>query len=198
MHRNIKLPVILASNSPRRRQLFGYLGIPFKVISPNECEELNEAKTFHKVRELVAVNALNKARSVRSDFKDHLVVSADTVVFSKGRLFPKPKDLNEAKDFLYFLSRNPHYVYTGVAFVWNRKEKVIVERTKVFMHPLSHEEIDYYFSREQPLDKAGGFGIQGFAGTFIYRIEGCFFNVVGFPLASVRLVLKEEFGLLPK
>ncbi len=194
MDKRNKSVVILASNSPRRRELFGYLGIPFKVISPGHSEEINHAKSFQEVRRVVKTNALNKARTVAPMFEDHLVISADTVVFSQGRLFPKPKDEKEAKEFLWLLSRTPHYVYTGVAFVMGDKEETIVEKTKVFMYPLSRKEIDHYFLREKPLDKAGGFGIQGFAGTFIYRIEGCFYNVVGLPLARVRLTLK-QFGI---
>ncbi len=192
-HRH-KSIVILASNSPRRRELFSYLGIPFRVVCPGHSEEINHARTFQEVRRVVRENALNKARTVSPMFRDHLVISADTVVFSQGRLFPKPRDEKEAKKFLWLLSRNPHYVYTGVAFVMGDREETIVEKTKVFMHPLTKREIEHYFSREKVLDKAGGFGIQGFAGAFIYRIEGCFYNVIGLPLARVRLLLK-QFGI---
>ncbi len=190
-----KVEVILASNSPRRRELFAYLGLNYRVVSPGECEELNQANTFFAVRKMVQVNALNKARTVVGRYPEALIVSADTVVFGKGKVFPKPKDEREAKEFLWFLSRNPHHVYTGVALLWRNEEFTAVERTKVYMYPLSRKEIDYYFSLERPLDKAGGFGIQGFAGTFIYRIEGCFYNVVGLPLARIRLMLK-RIGIL--
>ncbi len=183
--------VILASKSPRRRQLLSYFGIRFSVVVPTDCLELEEASSYHEVRKLVLYNAYQKASSVFNSNKSAIVIGADTVVFCKNKVFGKPKNKKQAKDYLYFLSRNPHWVYTAVVML---KEGVLleeVEKTKVYMIPLSKKEIDLYLQKEAVLDKAGGFGIQGFAGTFIQRIEGCFYNVMGLPLAKVRLMFKK-------
>jgi len=189
--KNPGFKIVLASASPRRRQLFSYFGVEFITVSPKHSEELNEARSHLSVQRLVLFNAEQKVLSVKQDWPGCLIIGSDTVVFCKNRLFPKPKDKEEAKEFLYVLSRNPHWVYTGV-FMWKEGKTVFgYERTKIYMEPLSLKEIEYYFAKEEPLDKAGGFGIQGFAGTFIRRIEGCFYNVMGLPLALVRRMFKE-------
>ncbi len=183
--------IILASGSPRRRELFSYFGLPFDVIVPAGCKEKDFAENLGQAESVVLENARVKAESVIGNLKRNtLLISADTVVFC-GRIFGKPSDLSQAKEFLYFLSRNPHWVLTGVYMVYRDKVRCGVEKTKVFMDALSNEDIDEYLRREDVLDKAGGFGIQGFAGSFINRIEGCFYNVMGFPLSLVRKMMKD-------
>ena len=186
-----EVKIVLASSSPRRRQLFSYFGLPFEVIAPSGCIEKDFAEDLEQAKEVVLENAKVKAEAVMSDLKEEvLLISADTVVFC-GKLFGKPIDLFQAREFLYFLSRNPHWVLTAVYMVYREKVRWGIEETKVFMDPLSEEEIDEYLKREDVLDKAGGFGIQGFAGSFINRIEGCFYNVMGFPLSLVRRMMRD-------
>ncbi len=195
--RKVLPEIILASASPRRRELFAYFDLPFKVVVPRDSVEKDRARTHQQARRLVVENALNKAMRVAKDYPEALVIGADTVVFCKGRLFGKPKDLSTAKEYLRFLSHNPHQVYTGIALWYSGKVWTDVEKTKVFMDPLKEEEIEFYFSKEPVLDKAGGFGIQGFAGTFITRIEGCFYNVMGLPLSRLRRLMITALGYNP-
>ncbi len=187
----------MASASPRRRELFAYFDLPFKVVVPKDSLERDRARTHRQVRVLVVENALDKAMQVAKSHPDALVIGADTVVFCKDRLFGKPKDLETAKEYLKFLSRNPHHVYTGIALSYCGKAWTDVERTKVVMDPLGEKEIEFYFSKEAVLDKAGGFGIQGFAGTFITRIDGCFYNVMGLPLSRLRKLMITALGYNP-
>lgn len=170
------------------------LDLPF-VVKPSRAEESSSLKGG--VAALVKENALRKARQVASQVKSSLVIGSDTVVYSaKKRLILKPKDLKEAKRNLKELMENPHWVYSGVAVVDSSSGKTVVdyEKTKVFMRPLSDQAIDRYHAMVSPLDKAGGFDIEGKGGMFIHRIEGCYFNVVGLPLAKLAQMLK-KFGV---
>ncbi len=183
--------IILASASPQRRNLIKILDLPF-IIVPSKAKE----KDFltKGVIHLVEHNALLKAKDVASRFKLGLVIGCDTVVFShKKRLILKPKDLKEAKKNLMELMEEPHWVYSGLAVIDARTKKVLVdyEKTKIFMKPLSSREIDRYHAKVSPLDKAGGFDIEGTGALFISRIEGCYFNVVGLPLAKLSEMLRK-------
>jgi septum formation protein len=183
--------IILASASAARRNLITHLGLPFKII-PSKVDEQSLLKTT--VMDLVKHNALIKAQDVASRLKSGIVVGCDTVVFShKKRLILKPRDLKEAKKNLLELMEKPHWVYSGIAVVdaKTKKTRVSFEKTKVFMKRLSSSAIDRYHKKVSPLDKAGGFDIEGTGSLFIYRIEGCYFNVVGLPLAKLTDMLKE-------
>ena len=184
------LRIILASASPRRKELLSYLGLPFDVVAPAFAKERDNAETIDQVRRVVIENARDKANSVMKEY-DSLLISADTVVFCNNRLFGKPKDTSEAKEFLSILSHNPHWVVTGVYMHYKGNTIARVEETKVFMDPLNDEEIEEYLKREDVLDKAGAFAIQGYGASFINRIEGCFYNVMGFPLSLVRKMIIE-------
>ncbi len=188
------MEIVLVSNSPRRRQLVSYFGLPVRCVSPSDIEEKVRARTFDEARRIVVENARDKVVSVKGEYFDSLIIGADTLVFANGRSFPKPRDKREAVEFLKILSRNPHWVFTGVYLSWKDKDIYGVGETRVYMDPIDENEIVRYIEKEDPLDKAGGFGIQGFAGAFIHRIEGCFYNVMGFPLALVRRLLLELTG----
>ncbi|HAJ57137.1 MAG TPA: septum formation protein Maf [Candidatus Omnitrophica bacterium] len=182
--------LILASRSKARKRILKDLGLKFKVM-PSSAEEHKGLDT-HPAR-TVKYNALLKARQVAGRIKDGIVIGCDTLVWQNGRVFGKPKDLKDARTMLKKLSASPHRLYTGIAVidVKRRKEVVDIEETKIFMERLSDREISNYFKRVSPLDKAGGFDIQGLGGLFIKRIEGCYFNVVGLPVSKLFVCLKK-------
>jgi septum formation protein len=186
--------IILASASPQRRKLMRLLKLPF-VVKKSRAEEVCRIRTT--VADLVKENALIKARDVAGSVRTRaLVIGADTVVYAKGRLVLKPRDLKEAKKNLKELMAAPHWVYTGVAVIDTATGKSLVdyERTRVIMTRLTDREIDRYHKEVPPMDKAGGFDIEGRGGLFIPRIEGCYFNVVGLPVAKLVHMLR-HFGV---
>jgi septum formation protein len=186
--------IILASASPQRRKLFKIFKLPF-TVKKSKAEEVLTIRT--SVADLVKENALIKALDIAKETKgDAIVIGADTVVYAKGKLVLKPGNLKDAKKNLKILMAEPHWVYTGVAIVDTRTKKTLVDydKTRVFMAQLSDDEIDRYHREVSPLDKAGGFDIEGRGGLFIPRIEGCYFNVVGLPIAKLCQMLK-KFGV---
>lgn len=188
--------IILASGSKARQRLLRQIGLKFRVVESGvkESRSLKEGPV-----RLVIKNALKKARRVAERFTSGVVVAADTVVFSRKNIIGKPRNVKEARRMLKILSQKPQWVYTGLAVIDidNDKAHTNYEKTKVYMYPLSDKEIDYYYRKVYSLDKAGGFDIQGLGGIFIDRIEGCFYNVVGLPLAKLAKMLKKiEGGIL--
>ena len=183
--------IILASASPQRKNLMKLLKLPF-VVKKSKAEEIERIRT--NVADLVKENALIKALDVAEETKgEALVIGADTVVYARGKLVLKPKHLKEAKKNLKELMSEPHWVYTGVAVIDVQTKKTLVsyEKTRVFMTMLDDDEITRYHREVPPMDKAGGFDIEGRGGLFIPRIEGCYFNVVGLPLARLVQMLKK-------
>lgn len=183
--------IILASASPQRKNLMNLMGIPY-TIKPSRSDELTKITTT--CSQFVKDNALLKARAVAVKEKDAIVIGADTIVYVGGkRIIGKPKDMAQAKENLKLLMSHPHWVYTGVALIdtTDGKEIVDYEKTKIFMSRLTDAAIDEYYTHMSPLDKAGGFDIEGKGSMFIRRIEGCYFNVVGLPLAKLRVMLKK-------
>lgn len=186
--------IILASASPQRKNLMNLMGLPY-IIKPSQADELKKITTT--CTQFVKDNALIKAREVAKREKDAIVIGADTIVYVGGKqIIGKPKDMAQAKENLKLLMSRPHWVYTGVALIDTSSGKEIVdyEKTKIFMTKLTDAAIDEYYTHMSPLDKAGGFDIEGKGSVFIRKIEGCYFNVVGLPLAKLRLMLK-KFGV---
>lgn len=184
--------IILASASLQRKNLMKHLKMPFSIRC-SKAKELTHIQTT--VHDLVLKNALLKAKDVASQIKqDALVIGADTVVYAQGKLIMKPKTLKQAKAHLKILMSAPHWVYTALAIVDAVTGKTVtaVEKTKVFMRTLSDAEIDRYYQEISFQDKAGGFDIEGRGALFIWRIEGCYFNVVGLPIASLTKLLKKH------
>ena len=144
-------------------------------------------------RELVIGNALKKAKDVAKKFNRGVIIAADTVVRAGSKVIAKPKSLKDALKTLKVLSKRPQWVYTGLAVIDIDTGKVFTdyEKTKIYMYRLSDKEIRKYFKKVAPFDKAGSFDIQGLGGIFIDRIEGCFYNVVGLPLAKLFRILKK-------
>lgn len=186
--------LILASASPRRRELLRMLGLDFAILVSNAEEAKGELPRFPA--ELVMALAARKAGEIAGLHPDALVIAADTIVVAGEEILGKPRDEADARRMLSFLSGRWHEVYTGVALVRAAEKESLVdyERTRVKFRPLSGEEIDRYIRSGEPMDKAGAYGIQGLGAVLVERIEGCFFNVVGLPLTKLTLMLK-EFGV---
>ena len=185
------MELILASSSPRRILLLKKLGLRFRVVPPSYEVEVEMEDPI----EYVELKALEKARAVARLFTEGIVIAADTVVFVDNEILGKPRSIDEAKDFLRRLSGKTHYVATGVAVIdaATMREIVDSEVTKVKFRELSEEEIELYVKTGEPLDKAGGYAIQGLASVFIERIEGDFWNVVGLPIPLLYYILKTYF-----
>ena len=167
------------------------LGVRELVVRPAEAEE--KAPDGLAPAELVQALASHKAREValRSGPGD-IVVAADTVVWLENRVFGKPKDEGEAADMLRALSGRTHEVFTGVAVIRAGKERTRAVRSEVRFRVLSEREIAAYIATGEPMDKAGAYGIQGRASLFVEGIDGDFFNVVGLPLCTLGLMLREQ------
>ncbi|MDD5078118.1 MAG: Maf family nucleotide pyrophosphatase [Candidatus Omnitrophica bacterium] len=185
--------IYLASKSRARRELLKKLGFKFKVLDVEVKEKIGKGKLSYP--QLVKHNARLKAVSAANKVKNGIIIAADTVCVQKGRVFGKPRDLKDAKAMLKKLSCGPQWLYTGVAVIKksenSRKILVDCEKTKVCMDKLTDKEIDAYFKKVSPLDKAGSFDIQGKGAYFIRRVEGCFYNVVGLPVRKLYLMLKK-------
>lgn len=200
---NSKIKLILASTSPRRKELLGHVKVPFEIYSENIPEITNHTDPVEYCRDL----ALMKGKAVFDKLKVHpngnslLVVSADTIVCLKERIFNKPADRNEAREFLTALSGQTHSVFTAVAFhlihQGIEKKHSFVDETKVTFDKISHESMERYLDTGDSLDKAGAYGIQSGSLTFISRVEGSYSTVVGFPLSrfmqEVDMFLKQSF-----
>lgn len=173
--------IILASKSKARAELLRQIGLDFKICIPNVKEE---RKLTSSPEEIVVSNALTKAEYAAREFESGIIIAADTVVFSENRIIGKPSDLSEAHSTLKAISQRPHWVYSGLVLIDISKglRETSYEKTEIFMRELSDKDIEDYFKRVNPLDKAGGFDIQGLGAIFIRRIDGCFYNVVGLPL----------------
>lgn len=177
--------LILASASPRRADLLKQIGINFLVVKSHYHEP-----AIHDEGQVEGL-ALAKARSVRSSYPDDLILGADTAVIYAGKALGKPRDEQEARAMLMSLSGQVHKVVTGVALVKGSRELSTREETLVWMRQIEKEEIDAYVASGEPFDKAGSYAAQGKGAVFVQKVEGCFFNVVGLPLARTAAMLKE-------
>jgi len=180
--------IVLASASPRRREILNLLDVDFTVMVSN-CEEVfNKEMSIYENLENIA---FNKAQSVFKDNKDKIVIGADTVVYLNGEVLLKPKDKDEARNILTDLSGKTHSVISGICLLSNEHILKRTVETKVTFKKLDTDEIEDYISTSEPYDKAGGYGIQGRASKFISRIEGDYFNVVGLSVSVLYDLLKE-------
>ena len=183
--------IVLASKSPRRADLLTQIGIEFQIY-PSGVEEppITHISPTNAVQEL----ALTKARKVAAKLDVGLVIGADTVVVIGGQPIGKPENDAHAIEVLTRLSGNRHEVITGVALIDVKRNNEVVwaEKTVVYFRDLRQSEILAYVRSGESLDKAGAYGIQGKAGAFVERVEGCYFNVVGLPLASLIVQLWKQ------
>lgn len=172
--------IILASASPRRKEILELADLKFDVM-PSDAQEIT---TKTAPNEVVMELASLKAKDIyKKSEKQSMIVGADTVVAYQGQILGKPTDEADAKRMLTMLSGQTHEVYTGVCVIEDGKTKTFYEETKVTFYEISDEQIDYYIKTGEPMDKAGSYGIQGKAAVFIKGIEGDYYNVVGFPIA---------------
>lgn len=186
--------IILASASPRRRELLGGLISNFEVMTDSSEEVIAPDLT---PEEAVKILAMQKAENVSARCGDDvIVIGADTVVFIDGKILGKPSDEQEAVDMLKKLSGREHHVCTGIAVIDKKLNKRICdfERTAVMFKPLTDGEIDRYIKTGEPMDKAGAYGIQNLGALFVEGIKGDYFNVVGLPLCKLTQILKREFN----
>ena len=180
--------VILASQSPRRRELLTLVGIPH-VVRPADIDEAyfaGEEPAAHAER-----LALEKARVVARGEPDAVVIGSDTIVVLDGDVLGKPRDELHAAAMLARLSGRRHTVMTAVAVRWRGAERSAVERVEVTFAPLSAAQISAYVATGEPMDKAGAYGIQGYGATIVERVDGDYFAVMGLPLHRLVLLLRE-------
>jgi septum formation protein len=180
---------ILASSSPRRKQLLKLLDIEPRIIVPVVNEDREPGEPIDAFLKRVTIS---KGEAVYQDSFFHIpVISADTIVLCEDRLIGKPQDRGEAADFLRILSDNVHEVLTGLCILYRGMPYYDYACTKVEFNPITDEELRYYLDNEDYGDKAGAYAIQGMASVFVKGIQGCYFNVMGFPLNLFYSMLKD-------
>jgi septum formation protein len=192
--------IVLASGSPRRRELLAGLGVQFEVKTSQVDETFDPSSPPNAVAEELAHR---KAKDVARQLDAALVIGADTIVVCDGEILGKPRDEQEAVQMLSRLQGRAHQVYTGIALVEVADGHVVRERvshrmTHVWMRPLSDEKISWYVDSKEPLDKAGAYGIQGLGACLIDKIDGCYFNVVGLSLVELDQMFQDMgYSLVP-
>lgn len=181
--------IILASKSPRRREILEMLQWNFEVAYQEMEERFEENLSLEENMQKIA---LKKAKAMEEKYQDQLILACDTMVVLDGESFGKPKEEEDAKRMLRLLSGKQSHVYSAVALVHKAlgKEETFVEKTKIYFHPLSEEEIAQYVATGEAMDKAGGYAVQGVGSIFIEKIEGDYWNVVGLPISRVYQALK--------
>jgi septum formation protein len=182
--------LVLASGSPRRKQLMEEMGLRFQVSPTDADETLPEGATPEQA---VVELARRKAAAAKCN-QDSVIIAADTLVAVDGRILGKPAGSTEAVEMLKLLRGRTHEVVTGLCVACSGRLYSSYERTLVRFDDMTDRDIEDYVSTGEPLDKAGAYGIQGSAGLFISGIEGCYFNVVGLPKAALRKLLMRAVG----
>ncbi len=183
--------IILASGSPRRRELLAKMGYSFETCSPDVDEQVSG-----KASQIVHLLAIRKAHAAANHIESGVIIASDTLVSVDDVPLGKPADTDDAKRMLHMLSGRSHEVFTGVCILDadSRREEVRVVRTGVHFRMISDSEIERYVQSGEPMDKAGAYAIQGGAGAFVDSLDGSLDNVIGFPTDDVREMLS-HFGL---
>lgn len=188
-----KYHLVLGSGSPRRKELLGRLSIPFSQITADIEEQTNHTDPALVVEDLARQKA--KAIIEQGKLPNHsLLITSDTIVSLQGKILGKPHDKKEARVILSQLSGKTHQVYTGV-FLSGESEHFFFVKTDVTFEKITNDLMDYYLTTDEPMDKAGAYGIQGFGLLFVKEIQGSYSNVVGFPLSDVVIQLKKYLNL---
>ena len=183
--------LILASGSPRRRELLSKMGYEFEIQVPDVDENVSG-----KASDIVAILSRRKAMAVAENNSDGVIIASDTLVSLNGEVLGKPADEADAFRMLRTLSGNTHEVFTGVTIVDAKsgKRETRSVRTGVCFRALTDQEINDYIAGGEPMDKAGAYGIQGGAGKFVEKLEGSYENVIGFPVDEVQDMLNGFIG----
>ena len=182
--------LVLASGSPRRQELLNMLGLDFAIMIPDIDESMLD--TDHRnPRGYITRIASEKCRAIicKTD-PDSLVIAADTIVYFQKEIYIKPGNQQEAEIILTRLSGQTHIVYTAIAIGYQNKLITEIAKTSVKFSDLSKEEILQYIATTEPMDKAGGYGIQGYGAQIVEKINGCYFNVMGFPINMFYEMIK--------
>lgn len=187
------MKLFLASASPRRAEILRNAGIAFEVAAANVNESRLLGESPEQMVERLARAKAEAAASAIRSAEPAIILGADTIVVVDEEIFGKPANSNDARKMLRILRGREHRVITGFAALRIRDQAILsgTETTHVSFAPMTDAEVDAYVSTGEPLDKAGAYAIQGIAGRYISRIDGCYFNVVGLPLARVWQVLTE-------
>jgi septum formation protein len=184
--------IILASQSPRRRELLHLAEIDFEVIVANTDESYPEGLSFEETAMHIAKN---KALTIAQNNTNRTILAADTIVVCDNKIIGKPIDREDAIAILTELSGNTHDVITGVCILKNGAEILFADSTKVFFHALTQEQIIFYVDKYKPYDKAGAYAIQEWIGAVgIKKVEGDFYNVMGLPISRVKASLNPSAG----
>ena len=189
------MKIILASKSPRRREILENLGLEFDII----VADADETSDIREPERLVETLAARKGRAVIEKLgegaEDVLVIACDTLVYADGEFLGKPRDRADAERMIRKLSGNYHSVVSGIYLFCGGREVTAAAQTKVIFDPITDNEIETYLNTSEPYDKAGAYAIQGKAGVYIKGIEGDYYNVVGLPVNLLKNTLKEKFGI---
>lgn len=202
--------IILASKSPRRKELIEGVGFKTLIIPSDADENIEEKDPAELVKKLSEIKALsvyefikdkagkvvgNSNNAGKTEFnisENDIVLGADTVVYAGGKILGKPADKDEAREMIRLLAGNVHSVFTGFTLVFSDGRKITdYSETKVYVYPMNDEEIEDYISTNEPYDKAGAYGIQGIFGRYVEKIDGDYNNVVGLPVSKILYLLKE-------
>ena len=183
------MAIILASQSPRRKELLKFITEDFRVEVSNADESINASLSPEDT--VIYLSGI-KGEAVFRNNPDDCVISADTIVVLDGKILGKPRNEEEAFDMLYALSGKSHEVFTGVSIFTKNKKISFAERTEVKFCALTKEEINSYIASGEPFDKAGGYGIQGRGSVMIEGINGDYYNVMGLPVSRLARILREE------
>ncbi len=181
------MKLILASQSPRRKELLGLLGMPFEIQVSQADETMDPAAD---PAQQVALVSRRKALATKADSMD-VVIAADTIVVCDGKILGKPRDREDACRMLKMLSGRSHQVMTGVTVLQGSRAESCTEITQVYFRPLSDSEINRYVDSGDPMDKAGAYGIQGGAALFAEKLVGDYYNVMGLPVCRLVLMLRQ-------
>lgn len=186
--------LILASASPRRREILAMAGYRFDILSPDVDENISGLSPAELVQELSRRKAA--AAAALTD-PANVILAADTVVSLDGEILGKPTDSEDAAAMLARLSGRTHAVYTGITLRDSKNSVTQTVAAQVTMRDIAKEEIDAYVATGSPLDKAGAYGIQEAAGMFVREIQGDFYCIMGLPLCPVSVILRDTFGMIP-
>ena len=191
----MSIRVILASKSPRRKEILENLGVKFDIVTA----DADESSDIREPGELVMTLATRKGLAVKEKLggsgNDALIIACDTLVYCDGEFLGKPKKRDDAKRMICMLSGSSHEVISGIFLSYNGKNATAFASTKVIFDKMTDDEIEAYLSTDEPYDKAGAYAIQGLASAHIKGIEGDYFNVVGLPVNVLCNTLKDSFNI---